>query len=249
MNIKFLLSLFTFSLFANAQNLPSIQTDRPDLTECPFIVPINYFQFENGFVYQQTTENSSEIIAPSTLIKFGINNHFELRMVLEYELNNDFYSRTSGINPVLFGFKSRLIEENGILPTTSFIGHLSIPKLASVNYKTTFFAPEFRFTMQHTISKNQTLSYNLGSEWNGESAEPTFIYTLTTGYSFSEKVSAYIELYGFVPQLDIADHRFDGGFCYLINSNNQLDISAGFGISEIAPNYFLGFGYSFRFKT
>ncbi|MBC7641539.1 MAG: transporter [Flavobacterium sp.] len=249
MRAKFLLSILVFSLSANAQNLTSIQTDRPDLTECPFIVPINYFQLENGFVYQQTNENNTTIVAPSILIKFGINNHFELRMVIEYELNNNYYSRASGINPVLFGFKSRLIEENGILPTTSFIGHLSVPKLATVNYKTAFSAPEFRFAMQHTISKNQTLSYNLGAEWDGESAEPTFIYTLTTGYSFSEKVSVYAELYGFLPQINPADHRFDGGFCYLLNPNNQLDISAGFGISKISPNYFVGLGYSFRFKT
>ena len=32
-----------------AQDLPSIQTDRPDQTECPFITPRHYFQLENGF--------------------------------------------------------------------------------------------------------------------------------------------------------------------------------------------------------
>jgi hypothetical protein len=27
-----------------AQGLPTIQKDRPDQTECPFIVPVNYVQ-------------------------------------------------------------------------------------------------------------------------------------------------------------------------------------------------------------
>lgn len=236
------------SICGKAQNLPSIQTDRPDQTECPFIVPINFFQFENGFVYQKTNENSNEIVAPTILMKFGINNHFELRLISEYSINKDFDNEIYGINPILIGFKTRLFEEKGIVPTASFIAHLSIPRLAKADYKTQFYAPEFRFTMQHTLSEKQSLSYNIGAEWNGESAEPTFIYTFTTGYSISEKVSGYLEFYGFIPQLEMPDHRFDGGICYLFNQNHQLDFSAGFGLSETSPKYFIGLGYSFRFK-
>ncbi len=247
MKIKILVFLL-ITITGNAQKLPSIQTDRPDQTECPFIVPTNYFQFENGFSYQKTNDDSNEILAPTVLIKFGINDHFELRLISEYLLNRDFENNISGINPLLIGFKSGLFEEKGVFPTTSFIGHLSIPKLASENNKSQFYAPEFRFTMQHSLSEKQSLSYNLGAEWNGETSEPTFVYTLTTGYSISEKVSGYVELYGFVPQLEKPDHRFDGGICYLLNPNHQLDFSAGFGLSKTSPKYFIGFGYSFRVK-
>jgi hypothetical protein len=135
-----------------------------------------------------------------------------------------------------------------VVPTLSFIGHFHLPKVASKAVQTHYYAPEFRFTMQHTLTKNQTLSYNLGAEWDGETPVPTFIYTLTTGYSFTEKISGYVELYGFIPQMNQADHRFDGGFNYLINPNHQLDISAGVGLSNISPAYFISLGYSFRFK-
>ncbi len=248
MKTKIAIILGLISIFGHSQDFPSIQTDRPDQTECPFIVPTNYLQMENGFSYQKTDDDSNEIVAPTVLLKYGINNHFELRMISEYVLNNQNSNSISGINPILFGFKSRLFEEEGIVPLTSFIGHLSVPKLSSNAYKTTYFAPEFRFTMQHTISEKQSLSYNLGSEWNGETAEPTFIYTLTTGYSFSEKMSGYVELYGFIPQLEKPDHRFDFGINYLLNPNHQLDISGGFGLSKTSPNYFVSLGYSFRVK-
>ena len=248
MKTKISMLFVLFSILGNAQILPSIQTDRPDQTECPFIVPTNYFHFENGFSYQKNNDNSSEIIAPTVLTRFGINDHFELRLITEYLKNSDYKEKISGINPVLIGFKTRLFEEKGIMPTTSFIVHLAIPKLASTSYKTQFYAPEFRFTMQHTISKKQSLSYNIGAEWNGENAEPTFVYTLTTGYSFSEKVSGFIELYGFIPQLEKPDHRLDLGLNYLINPNHQLDFSGGFGLSETSPKYFVSIGYSFRFR-
>lgn len=246
-NTIILLLLFQNSSFA--QDLPNIQTDRPDQTECPFITPIHYFQFENGFSYEKTKTNSREIVAPTVLTRFGINDHFELRLITEYIINKENSNKIAGINPVLIGFKTRLLEEKGIIPLTSFIAHIAIPKAASKEFKTTYYAPEFRFTMQHAISDKQSLSYNLGAEWNGETAEPSFIYTLTTGYSLTEKIGGYIEFYGFIPQIAKPDHRFDLGLTYLLTANHQLDISGGLGLSEISPKYYLALGYSFRFKT
>ena len=246
--IVLLINMLLFFEIAFSQDLPSIQTDRPDQTECPFIVPRNYFQLENGFSYEKTNVNSNEFVAPTILTRFGINDHFELRLITEYVIDKVNSEKTSGLTPVFIGFKTRLFEEKGIIPITSFIAHISIPKMASKNFKTTFYVPEFRFTMQHTLSDKQSLSYNLGAEWNGETAEPTFIYTLTTGYSFTEKIGGYFELYGFVPQIEKPDHRCDAGLTYLFNPNHQLDISGGVGLSKTSPKYYFALGYSFRFK-
>lgn len=233
---------------AMGQEMPSIQTDRPDQTECPFIVPKNYFQLENGFSYEKINNQTNQIVAPTILTRFGINDHFELRLITEWSVEDQYSSKTSGINPILIGFKTRLFEEKGAIPLTSFIGHIGIPKAGSKSLQTTYYAPEFRFTMQHTLSEKQSLSYNLGAEWNGESAEPTFIYTLTSGYSLTKTIGVYIELYGFCPQISKPDHRFDGGFTYLLHPNHQFDVSGGFGLSKISPEYYVALGYSFRFK-
>lgn len=243
-----LVIMLSLSNMLFSQDYPSIQTDRPDQTECPFITPKNYFQLENGFIYEKNNTNSTEIVVPTVLTRFGINDHFELRLITEYVIDKNNFEKISGFNPIMIGFKTRLLEEKGIIPVTSFIAHISIPKVASKSFKTSFYAPEFRFTMQHTISDKQSLSYNLGAEWNGETAEPTFVYTLTTGYSITEKIGGYIELYGFVPQIEKPDHRFDAGLTYLFNPNHQLDISGGIGLSKSSPKYFVALGYSFRFK-
>jgi hypothetical protein len=104
--IVFILTLNNIAILA--QDLPSIQTDRPDQTECPFIVPKNYLQFENGFSYEKNTKDSNEYVIPSTLTKFGINDHFELRLITEYVIQNQDLDKVSGIVPVLIGFKARL---------------------------------------------------------------------------------------------------------------------------------------------
>lgn len=239
--------LFLFSgerIFS--QELPPIQTDRPDQTECPFIVPKNHFQMETGYVFEKDKETVTQNI-PASLLKFGLSDNFELRLIVEeVSYKDDAGTKISGIDPVQVGFKANICKEHGIIPTTSFIGHISIPDLSTKDNKTTYYAPAFRFTMQNTLSDRFVLGYNLGAEWDGESAEPVFIYTITTGFSISEKMGCYVEAYGFSPQKNKADHRFDGGLTYLIKKNIQIDASAGAGITENAPDYFWGLGLSFR---
>lgn len=247
--LPFIILFLMFQIIGNAQELPSIQTDRPDQTECPFITPKGYLQFENGFSYEKVNENAKGIVAPTILTKFGITNYFELRLITEFVISQENSTTLSGINPVLFGFKTRLLQEKGIIPNTSIIAHVGIPKAASTPYIADYYYPEFRFTMQHTLSEKQSLGYNLGAEWNGLSTKPTYIYTLTTGYSFTDKIGGYIELYGFIPQIGQSDHRFDGGFTYLFNPNHQLDLSGGLGLSNESPKYYFALGYSFRFKV
>lgn len=247
--LPFIAFFLLLQYICQAQDLPSIQTDRPDQTECPFITPKHYFQIENGFSYEKNNQNSELIVAPTILTRFGINKFFELRLITEYVITKENATTYSGINPVLIGFKTRLLEEKGIIPSTSLIAHVGFPEVASSQYRANYYYPEFRFTMQHTISDKQSLSYNLGAEWNGVDKKPTFIYTLTSGYSLTETIGAYLEFYGFVSQIGKADHRFDLGLTYLFNPNHQLDVSGGFGLSAISPEYYFALGYSFRFKV
>jgi hypothetical protein len=245
MNVKIILILLISNLVI-AQNISPIEADRPDQTETPALTPQGMFQIETGLSYQKNDEFTSSYTAPTILWKYGFNENFELRLITEYILDKNNDTITSGFNPILIGCKIKITDEKGIIPRTSLIGHILMPKIASSMYKTNYFAPEFRFVMQHTLSDKMSLSYNLGGEWDGFSAEPTFIYTLTTGYSITSKIGSYIELFGFAPQNSTANHNFDGGFTYLINNNFMLDLSGGVGITTNAPNYYLAFGFSFR---
>jgi len=250
---KFLIVLICISGITrsglNAQTLPPIQTDRPDQTECPFIVPKNYFQMENGFSSEHNTYKTDVYLHPSSLLKYGVNDQWELRMITEITSVHHGDQKESGLKPVKIGFKTKMTEENGIIPKISFIGHLSIPDFASEEFQSLYYAPTFRFTLQHSLSDKLSLGYNLGGEWYGFTAEPTFIYTLTTGYSINDKFGSYLEIYGFFPQFAESDHRVDGGINYLLNENFLLDLSGGAGLTSNAPEYYVALGISFRLKT
>ena len=246
MNIKILSFILIVSTSIYSQNTESIQADRPDQTETPAIVPKGMFQVETGFTFQKNDAFSKSFSLPTTLWKYGVNENFELRLITEFlseEINN---KKISGLSPIYVGFKAKLAEEKGIIPKTSFIAHIGLPNAASTRYKTDYFAPDFRFAMHHTLSEKFSLSYNLGSEWDGFSAEPTFLYTLTTGYAITSKIGSYIEVYGFAPQNDKANHNLDGGITYLINNNFMVDLSSSFGITDNAPDHYIAFGFSFR---
>lgn len=248
--MKYFFILITFSVLIinniNAQGLPPIQTDRPDQTECAYIVPARHFQIETGLIYEKLNAVEKTFVYPTVLWKYGVNEKFEVRLITELQTQKTQDNKLTGFSPVAVGFKTKLAEEKGIVPLTSFIAHLSIPGIASNNFKATYFAPSFRFTMQHTLSSKISLGYNLGAEWDGETGEPIFIYTLTSGTSLSEKVGAYIEVYGFAPQQKRPDHRADGGLTFFPKPNIMLDISGGFGISNNVPDYYGSIGFSIR---
>jgi hypothetical protein len=246
MKFKILYTFLILSTSIYSQKNEPIEADRPDQTETPAIVPKRMFQAENGFTFQKNNSDSTTFLLPSTLWKYGVNDNFELRLITEFVLEEINNEKLNGFTPIFIGFKVKMTDENGIIPKTSFIAHIGLPKAASSNYKADYLAPEFRFTMQHTLSEKLNLGYNLGAEWDGILIQPTYIYTLTTGYSITEKLGSYIELYGFLSQNEKANHNFDGGFTYLINNNFMLDLSSSIGITNNAPKHYFAFGFSFR---
>jgi hypothetical protein len=229
-----------------SQDQQAIQTDRPDQTECPFTVPRRHFQIETGFGYEKANADEQNFLYPTILWKYGVNEKFELRLITELAANKTNDKNLSGFNPVKIGFKTKLVDEKGIIPSISFIAHLSLPFISSRNFRSGFVAPLFRFTLQHTLSEKVSLGYNIGAEWDGESVAPTYIYTLTSGFAISRKMGAYFELYGFAPQKDKAEHRADGGISFFPKPNLMIDFSGGFGITSNAPRYYGAIGFSAR---
>ncbi len=246
MKTTIIFSLLLISLICHSQETEPIQTDRPDQTETPAIVPRGMFQVETGFSFQKNDNSSTTNMLPSTLWKYGVNENFELRLITELVSEKMVDKTISGLNPILIGCKIKISDEKGIFPKTSFIGHVLLPNMASKSFKSNYFAPEFRLVMQHTLSKKMSFSYNLGAEWDGILPNATLIYTIASGYSFTDKLGAYIELFGFAPEKEKANHSFDGGITYLISNNFMLDLSSGYGITTNAPNHYIALGFSFR---
>lgn len=241
----------TYTAFAQPDK---IDTDRPDQTESAVTVPKKWMQFELGLGFQKTNAFENEFQHPTLLSKYGITKTIEFRLITTLITNTDSNNslakkRETGLSPVEVGAKIALWEEKNFLPKTSLLFHVTIPGLASKKFKADKLAPNFRFSMQHTVSNLIGIGYNLGSEWDGFTNEATWVYTFAPGFNISEKWYAYAEVFGFISKQNAPEHNIDGGIAYYISSDFKVDLSSGFGISKAAPDWYVAIGASFRFKT
>ncbi len=230
-----------------------ISPDRPDQTESPYVVPLNSFQFEAGVVYEKTVRDGSttnNFSYPSVLFRYGLFNNLELRMEIENvkettEENGQSLSKT-GFNPVSLGFKINAAEEKGLRPAIGFVVNFSLPNFASKDFKNDFVGTSINLALANSITDKFSAGYNLGASWDGNTPEPTFFYSLSLSHELLERVSGFVEVYGFMPEKTRADHRFDFGLSVLALNNLALDASAGLRLTDNAPDFFINGGFSFR---
>lgn len=227
-----------------------IVTDRPDQTEAADLLPKGAIQIETGTYMEKQTilDRPFQTFAyNTTLLRFGIAEHFELRIIQEYLHDSyDGNSLNTGFGPLTIGTKIGMMEEKGFLPKISLNAHLAF-RTGLKEYQPSHVTPDFRFLFVHSLSDRFTLSYNLGAEWNGEDAVATGIYTLSLGIGIIDRLGCFVELYGFLPEGQTADHRFDAGVTFLVAKNFQIDVSGGVGLSDVSPDQLISAGLSWRF--
>ena len=236
---------------ARAQETERMETDRPDQTECPFIVPVKWVQLEAGFNYEKLAPGAHNFVYPTLLSKYGISKRLELRVITSLLYNRQFtgmrYEEIRGIEPVQLGAKLALWEEKKWLPKTSLIAHVAIPQFASSKLHAEKMAPDFVFTLQHTITSSISLGYNLGAAWDGFSTIPAWIYRVSPGFNLGKKSYVYAEAFGFIQKNETANHMIDGGFAYYLHPDLKLDVSAGKGLSAASLSWYIALGISSRF--
>lgn len=251
---KLLLTLLAFqvTMHATAQQKDRIKTDRPNESEVADLVPKRYFQIESGIYSEKKSESERDVIHPHTLLRYGIAEWIELRVLTNFStltkkmISSDKIS--TGLEPVAPGVKISLLKQKNIIPSTSLLLHAGIPSLASKDFKAKHLAPEIRVLMENSLSDNVELTYNAGLEWDGFEKHPTWLYTISPGFDIGDRFEAFIEAYGYFNKYEAAQHTIDGGIEFFVNKDFAVDICSGFGLNKSASNFFVTFGGSIRFR-
>lgn len=235
----------------------SLITDRPDATESPSLVNKGFLQIETGGFYTESEENGidvKETTFNTTLLRYGLLDNLELRLGLDTRRTKfEFEGREiaedlNGTSPLLLGAKIGIAAENGWMPQIGLLGHLYLPLTASSDYQPESTGMDFRFAFNHTLSDRSGLAYNLGARIDADDPELKYIYTIAYGYSLSNKIGAYVEIYGDFPEDSSANHLWDAGFTYLANPDLQFDVTFGSGFTD-GQNLLLSTGLSYRFRN
>ena len=237
-----ILLLFLISFAAFAQSEGRIETDRPDQTECPFIVKRGFLQAEIGF-----NRSNREYLFPTSLLKYGVSKRFELRYVsvLAQEPGRETRFQTEAI-----GFKWALFQPSSWKPRTSVIVHYNWD-----HQNRDFSEKNLRghsigdvvFTMQNDFNERSGIGYNIGTEMHSNGSFEG-IYRVAPNVLIGKRGYAYVEVFGRFPASEFADHSYDAGFAYYVNDDLKLDLSAGQSFSHPEDHYF-AIGLSFRFRV
>ena len=106
---------------------PGIVTDRPDVTESSIVIPKGSVQLENGITWTKQRHDNG-IVASETLLRVGLLNRTELRVVLpNYSADPTMSSAPSGFGDIAIGGKQQL----GPLP-----GHFDLSVIVAVSLPT-----------------------------------------------------------------------------------------------------------------
>lgn len=258
MKLKILLGLVLITTMLKAQNdVSELITDRPDQTESSSVVPHKALQLETGFIFENVETNlakTQSFAYNTTLLRYGLLEKFEIRIGLgnlgeSTKLKNtEIKSSISGLSPLYAGFKIKIIDEERFKPEIAVLTGIVLPFTAHKNFKPKYSGINLRLAFSHSLSDRFSLGYNLGAEWDGETAVPSYFYSAALGVKLSSKFGLLIESYGLIPEDGNAEHLLDAGLTFLLQPNFQLDASGGVGIHN-SVDYFISFGFTYRLSN
>jgi len=229
-----------------AQAEPMI-TDRPTQTVSSTILSKGTFQVETGVSLEfrpSSAENSTQLLAPTSLFRLGVSEFIEVRLLGEIISNKlpSAENRTSGISDLQVGAKFRVLNKDDVNAKIAIVTHLIAPT-GSRGISINEFAGVNSITVSHEITKSIDLGYALGYNYftskNGD-----FTYSGYLSAEINDKVGIYAESYGSYVRLLTLEASFDVGFTYLMKPNLQLDFSYGSGLNH-KMNY-AAIGFSWR---
>jgi len=251
--MKNLCSLFVATLllpFTSGAQEDKIETDRPGESQSTAVVEKGFFQAENGFRKEQQKNGDYSLFHPRTQLRIGLLKGVELRadIASKTEKNASKQESRYGLQPVELGFKAKLWEEKGALPTASFYTQIGIPNWASEALQKENVFPRVRMLFQNKLSGNFKLLYNAGAEWQGDGGPPQWLYTVQPELQLGDQWEAFAETYAYLQSGQAAKHYIDAGVGFYPHHNIKLDVCVGKGLSTEALDYFFSAGISFRFK-
>lgn len=218
-----------FTARAGAQ----ILTDRPDQTEGSSTVGKGNLQIEAGLLIGFMGDgpfSTRQILAPTTLFRYGITSGIELRLLNQLESSKIRDQVTQGISDMEFGAKIELYQKEGSRTAVAFVSHILVPTGAA-EFTNDAFGTINKVAVSHIINESMGLGYNVGYNYLG-SGSGDITYSIVLGIGLSDRLGIYAEPYGELANMEDFILNFDTGLTYLVKENLQLDFSFGSGINQ-----------------
>jgi hypothetical protein len=197
-----LLVLFPAALKLSAQK---INTDRPDQTEAPVVIPLKSIQIESGLLtgrkYNNSSTTENQLLIPTLLIRYGLGRIIELRLVEQVErLKSEYPAYDNfGLSDLELGVKIQILRKENVNTQIAFLSHLIVPT-GSDGISGGKIGTDNTIAVSHHLNKFLDISYNFGYDYSGY-GNGDMIYSVSLGAGVTEKVGIHAETYGELARL------------------------------------------------
>lgn len=236
--IALFIVLFLAGFCQAQEELPTVVPDRPGITNSTDVMPLYKLGWDNGFCFESMPDGTSTVTLNSTILRYGIFENVELRLGTDFQLFND-RSPAIGVAPLYFGTKIKLFDGTDLLPSIGVLAELQSPHLGSKDLLPSHLAPSLYLLFQHDWENGLWLCYNVGEDWDGDTAEPTTFLGVAVGYGLTDNLGIYWDFHNYLHS-EGNQYMTELGVTWLVNRRLQLDLEANFDFQSI--NKYIGIG-------
>jgi hypothetical protein len=228
-------------------------TDRPDFTESSEVIPRGGLQLESGLTYEGDTRDGvrgRSVTVPGSLMRIGLGARMELRIGGDGMLSQTAGAeRATGYSDLEVGVKIRLLNHGTAGVDVAVLPLVSFPTGAS-GFSSGGIDPTLKVAWARELPAGfgATGNFNIASVSDEAGRFSQRAVSLSIGHDLVAGWGGFVETYGFTPMNrgEAPGVTLDWGVSHPIGHDLQFDIEAGRGLTEMAPDWFVGFGIAVR---
>lgn len=244
--MRLLIPALTAGLLAAMPGLAdTISAERPGFASGPVPLERGLNQIEAG--YQYNKDGSIDVHnLPQLVFRTGLGDNLEFQAAWSGHTDIDFPGGSiDGLSDLTIGFKTQLRDNNDALDLGLY-GGLSLP-IGDSAFSSDAVDPTVGLFWTYAQTDEPTIfgTFVASSATISDDRELIGGASIGMGFSIDTQLGAYIEVFSLFGAGAPA-HNANGGFTYLVNDDLQLDIEAGFGLSDNAGDFSFGFGVARR---
>ena len=235
--------VFICGLCHAQEELPAISADRPGALTGTDVMPLHKLQWETGMGYESTKGGTQTLTLNNTLLRFGLFENAELRIGTDFLMWNDRQAMepSFGLVPLTIGMKTRFYEGTGYLPSISMLAELKSPHVGTKELLPAHLAPSLHLLFEHTFTDWLGICYNVGAEWDGDTASPTTYLGFGVYFDITEQIGTFVETYNYIhPEGNQYLTQF--GLTWLVSRRVQLDLSGDLDFQNLGKFYVISGG-------
>jgi hypothetical protein len=264
-----LIALSTATALAQQQNATEpdlINADRPGIADGSAVIGPKTFQIESGIQaeFRRNGDSREHTLFVPTLLRFGIDNHWEIRVegntytrVTSFE-STSTTNQTSGFAPLSLGFKYHIYDSKNDHQLSLGTIVRMFPTWGSKEFRTQHATGDIRLAADWNFAPRLKLSLNPNvglARYEDDHQGRLFtagLFAVTLNSNPTKKLNPFIDLGVQWPEVKNGQTSaiLDSGLAYIIGHNLQLDAGVGTRVhGATGPKPFIGFGISWRARS